>query len=124
MNAQPSSRFMSDRLDVYRERLELEDRVLQKVASSSPLESPGNPCEEIEQAQVTRDRDTAEALRCLLAETRAEVTHALDRMKQGAYGYCEDCFATIPEERLRIVPEASRCIHCQLCWECAIEPCA
>jgi RNA polymerase-binding transcription factor DksA len=40
----------------------------------------------------------------------AEITRALDRIENGTYGVCEVCGDLIPDERLRAVPWARRCV--------------
>jgi len=42
-----------------------------------------------------------------------EIDEALDRLKNGEYGRCENCGTEIPEARLEVVPEARFCIRCQ-----------
>lgn len=42
-----------------------------------------------------------------------EIDEALERLKSNAYGICLICGKKIPEERLRILPEASTCIKCK-----------
>lgn len=42
-----------------------------------------------------------------------EIQDALDRIKNGEYGQCEDCGETIPEQRLRLFPAARLCVRCQ-----------
>ena len=41
------------------------------------------------------------------------IDDALGRLDQGAYGLCEDCDAEIAEERLSILPFATRCVDCE-----------
>jgi RNA polymerase-binding transcription factor len=38
---------------------------------------------------------------------------ALARVEQGSYGSCEDCDVEIAEERLEILPFATRCVECE-----------
>jgi RNA polymerase-binding transcription factor len=38
---------------------------------------------------------------------------ALARLEEGSYGLCEDCDAEIAEERLEILPFATRCVECE-----------
>jgi len=38
---------------------------------------------------------------------------ALERIRDGTYGICEECEATIPLDRLRIMPFATTCVSCQ-----------
>lgn len=47
---------------------------------------------------------------------RQELTRmedAMGRLAEGVYGVCEECGAEIGEERLRVVPYATRCVSCQ-----------
>ncbi len=44
-------------------------------------------------------------------ETR-RLQAALDRIKEGEFGYCEDCGDDIPHERLRLDLGASKCVSC------------
>jgi DnaK suppressor protein len=41
------------------------------------------------------------------------IDEVLERLDLGAYGLCEDCDAEIAEERLEIVPFATRCVECE-----------
>lgn len=42
-----------------------------------------------------------------------EIEDALERIKIGEYGTCEDCGEPIPEQRLRLFPAARLCVRCQ-----------
>jgi len=44
---------------------------------------------------------------------RDEILEALDRVREGTYGLCRDCGRKISADRLRVKPEASRCVRCQ-----------
>ncbi len=37
---------------------------------------------------------------------------ALQRIREGEYGICEDCGKKIPESRLEAIPYAAVCVHC------------
>lgn len=41
------------------------------------------------------------------------VNLALDKIKKGIYGKCEKCGKEIPEERLKVYPEARFCLNCR-----------
>ena len=41
-----------------------------------------------------------------------EITEALDRIRQGSYGTCEECGAAIPKGRLQALPYARHCVGC------------
>jgi len=42
-----------------------------------------------------------------------EIEDALERLKLGEYGSCEECGEPIPEARLRLFPAARLCVRCQ-----------
>ncbi len=42
-----------------------------------------------------------------------KVEKAIEKLDNGNYGYCEGCGKKIPFKRLKIVPFADLCIHCQ-----------
>jgi RNA polymerase-binding protein DksA len=41
-----------------------------------------------------------------------EITAALDRIKQGNFGRCEECQGEIPKARLQAVPYTRYCVDC------------
>ncbi len=42
-----------------------------------------------------------------------EINDALDRMRRGDYGKCENCGGDIPTARLQALPFAAMCVKCQ-----------
>ena len=66
-----------------------------------------------ERAQAQQARDTAQALQRVMLEQQHVVAHAIEQMAAGTYGACEECSRPIVAERLRILPEATRCVDCQ-----------
>lgn len=54
----------------------------------------------------------AELLEHLESEIRG-IDEALERLREGRYGYCTDCGGPIPLKRLRAIPTARRCLDCQ-----------
>jgi RNA polymerase-binding transcription factor DksA len=73
--------------------------------------------EDVDLAQALSDRETTDILVHLLDQNRAQVERALERVKAGAYGLCEDCGHKIPTERLKYQPAATRCVECQGRWD-------
>ena len=73
--------------------------------------------EDTDFAQVLSDREINDTLAHLLDQNREQVERALERLAEGKYGECEDCGASIPTERLRFRPEATRCVDCQGRWD-------
>ncbi len=41
------------------------------------------------------------------------ILKALDMIEEGTYGVCSDCDHAISEKRLRLFPNATRCLVCQ-----------
>ena len=52
----------------------------------------------------------------------AAIGAAVERLDAGTFGRCERCGKEIPEERLKAVPYASRCVACQEQQEQGQEP--
>ena len=42
-----------------------------------------------------------------------QVERALERLESGGYGWCENCGAAIPAERLAAFPSATLCVTCK-----------
>ncbi|MGK5740761.1 TraR/DksA family transcriptional regulator [Micromonospora sp. URMC 103] len=61
----------------------------------------------------TAERDTAQSLLRTILDRRAQYEHALTRLAEGTYGYCEGCSSPIPVERLEIFPSATTCVSCK-----------
>ncbi|KKK05873.1 TraR/DksA C4-type zinc finger protein [Micromonospora sp. HK10] len=61
----------------------------------------------------TAERDTAQSLLRTILDRRAQFEHALSRLEEGTYGFCEGCSAPIPVERLEIFPAATACVSCK-----------
>ena len=64
---------------------------------------------------------TMENLRHSLQDTELEeykrILKALEKIEDGTYGICTDCGLEISEKRLKLYPNASRCLSCQELFE-------
>ncbi|MFZ5953513.1 MAG: TraR/DksA family transcriptional regulator [Candidatus Dependentiae bacterium] len=64
---------------------------------------------------------TMESLRNSLQDSRIEEYHrlvnALKMIEEGTYGICVDCQNPISEKRLKLYPNATRCLSCQELFE-------
>jgi DnaK suppressor protein len=62
-----------------------------------------------------------ETLKISLQDTELEEYHrirqALQMMAEGTYGICVDCEQPISEKRLKLYPNATRCLVCQEIFE-------
>ncbi|MFT6557216.1 MULTISPECIES: TraR/DksA family transcriptional regulator [Sneathiella] len=65
-----------------------------------------------EQATEREDEEVVERLeQDALVEIQA-IENALRNIANGRYGLCTECDAPIGEQRLKVLPYASRCIQC------------
>lgn len=64
---------------------------------------------------------TMESLRNSLQDSRIEEYHrivnAMKMIDEGTYGICVDCHNPISEKRLKLYPNATRCLSCQELFE-------
>ena len=77
------------------------------AGDTSPL------ADEVEVIQVNEDREMSFATRSLLVERANRLAGALERLRSGEYGTCEECGETIAPARLRAMPEVTTCVRCQ-----------
>jgi len=68
---------------------------------------------EVDISQVNEGREMALATRSLLAERTNRLAEALERLRDGTYGTCQECAEAIAPARLKAVPEVTTCIRCQ-----------
>jgi DnaK suppressor protein len=61
----------------------------------------------------TAERDAASSLIRTLLDRRTQAEHAMQRLDDGTYGYCEGCAKPIPVERLTVFPSATSCVACK-----------
>lgn len=71
--------------------------------------------------EVTRhhamDREVDLGLSDLDTAELGAVSRALLKLHQGVYGRCEACGADIPFDRLKVEPQATRCVPCEAAAE-------
>ena len=61
--------------------------------------------------EISRELDAKISMR--QHKQAKEIEEALERLKFGEYGACEECGEPIPEQRLRLYPAARFCVRCQ-----------
>lgn len=69
--------------------------------------------DEVDVSQVNEGREMGFATRSLLAERTNRLAEALERLRDGTYGTCQECAEAISPARLKAVPEVTTCIRCQ-----------
>jgi len=62
---------------------------------------------------VNEDREMSFAMRSLLVERANKLAEALERLRAGEYGLCEECEEPIALKRLLAMPEVTTCVRCQ-----------
>jgi DnaK suppressor protein len=111
-------------------RLEADKRELENLCNASEEEAGlHKPVAEITGGLIPNDSDntdlaaalvgrqTTDLLISVLDQNRFQVERALERVREGQYGVCEDCARRIPHERLNFQPASTRCVDCQNHWE-------
>lgn len=66
-----------------------------------------------EQAITSEADEVSSASQHSVQSKLREAEEALERLRAGTYGICEDCGAAISGDRLRALPTARRCIKCE-----------
>jgi DnaK suppressor protein len=69
--------------------------------------------DEVDVSQVNEVREMTFATRSLLAERTNRLAEALERLRDGTYGTCQECAEAIAPARLKAVPEVTTCVRCQ-----------
>jgi DnaK suppressor protein len=69
--------------------------------------------DEVDVSQVNEVRQMTFATRSLLAERTNRLAEALERLRDGSYGTCQECGEAIVPARLKVMPEVTTCVRCQ-----------
>ena len=77
------------------------------VGDNSPF------ADEVDLIQVNESREMSFATRSVLIERANKLAEALERLREGEYGTCQECGETIAPARLRAMPEVTTCVRCQ-----------
>lgn len=99
---------------------QLSREVHEKIEESRVISIDTAPGEVVDGADVSQNAVLAEVDRAEAERDLGELEAILAaerRLADGTYGYCIDCGTTIPVERLRANPTASRCVPCQSKFE-------
>ena len=112
---------MTDKFKKQREQLETEFKRLTEElaqlstnASSAEERREGSPFgKREEEATETLELEKRLALENRIRQEMAKVEHALDKIKKGTYGLCDNCGQAIDPERLEVLPQASLCMKCK-----------
>ena len=115
-------------MDLQEARQSLEQMLRELDSATSTLEGEGagdsSELSHVDQhpgdtASELQDADNQNAMLENSADQRKQVEAALARIEDGTYGTCVDCGQQIPDARLEVRPEASRCVQDQAKYEAA-----
>lgn len=100
-----------------KEKLETERAsILEKLKGDEDRlknENNGTNGDESDQASDVNDHDKLEIFNAMDQRRLKAIEAALQRIKDGKYGFCLQCGRKIPEGRLRAIPSAVLCVECK-----------
>ena len=79
----------------------------------SPVLHNSSLSDAVDEIRVSEDREISLATRSLLVERANRLAEALERLRKGTYGVCEECGEPIAPARLEALPEVTTCVRCQ-----------
>jgi len=83
------------------------------VQTISELGDTSQLADEVDVIQINEDREMNFATRSLLVERANRLAEALERLRDGEYGVCQECGEAIAPARLNAMPEVMTCVRCQ-----------
>ena len=83
------------------------------VQTMNALGDTSQLADEVDVIQVNEDREMSFATRSLLVERANRLAEALERLRDGEYGVCQECDEDIAPARLKAMPEVVTCVRCQ-----------
>ncbi len=111
-------------LEELKQKLETEKKSIQKELESFATEDPDlkhnwdtkypnrEDGDKDDQADEVQEYDNKLSLEHSFELKLKDVNSALDKIKSGKYGVCENCGKEIDEKRLLACPEAKTCLKC------------
>lgn len=105
----PVSVFLTQKLAelrINRKKISTEDPFNDKTRDLDSAAVDTEAEEQFGHARVT-------AIKAELNSKAKQIKKALERVKKGKYGICEDCEKMIDTDRLAIYPEATKCVKCE-----------
>jgi len=97
-------------LDLILARLERQERAALTDARSEGTRLVGDMFAD---AQVIASRNLDALSYERLSRRARELVAALERVRDGSYGTCEECGGSIPAARRRALPGVTTCVRCQ-----------
>ena len=98
--------------DLERDRLRLEEHLRVTKEGSQPVQL-GTPIGRLSRMDAIQQQQMTKAGRATLDIKLRQVRASLEAWRKGDYGYCRSCHEPIGFSRLKALPEAPFCLHCQ-----------
>ena len=83
-----------------------------EALSGYGIETTGASPDTADRASETLEQDLALSLLGNATGALEQITEALERIENGAYGRCQRCGGTIPDARLEAIPYTPFCVEC------------
>lgn len=112
----PSRGKISFKKEAVKKLLDAKSKILQEVTQKVRSESNTLKFEIgdiYDVASNERERELSLTLGDRDREKLAEIEDALERIRLGTYGECEECGEPVAEDRLRALPFTRVCVECQ-----------
>lgn len=99
--------------EALQQRLEaIESGQADRKNDNAPLELDQARTGRLSRMDAMQQKAMSQAASRLARQERKRILKALERMKDGDYGYCVNCDEEIAEGRLRFDPSVPNCIEC------------
>ena len=98
--------------DLERDRLRLEEHLRVTKEGSQPVQL-GTPIGRLSRMDAIQQQQMTKAGRATLDIKLRPVRASLEAWRKGDHGYCRSCHEPIGFSRLKALPEAPFCLHCQ-----------
>lgn len=105
--------LIEERRRVVAELSDLEESYLGKNQRDSAGDVSGYSTHPADQGSDEAMREAAFLVGQASGEVLEEIDEALERLKNGGYGLCENCGGDIPMSRLQAIPYARFCLKCK-----------
>lgn len=98
---------------IKQELLRRKEELEQKLVELNMQEPPDQIMDIGDQAQSVSQETLRRSLQDTEGEEYKRILKALEMLQEGVYGICVDCGQPISEKRLKLFPNATRCLSCQ-----------
>ena len=93
--------------------LDMRKKLISEISIPESLTASSEIGDLVDQAGDERDRELSLLLTDRDKEKLFAIDEALEKLKEGSYGICEECGDKIGHGRLKVMPLAKYCVNCQ-----------